>query len=1174
MPLAQPASASCPRSYEYRRDSTCGNHRVVSFSRNAGGDMLRLSELSDERLREEFEHGRSDLSTLEAINNELKARDSDDAFDLQLEVVGALTALRKTAKLSSAPRDALARWTSSYLFRRSLQSPDGRPLHCYRMSDTEYGEVRELLRGSTSRLLREDGIAASLFVVFCAEWFRREATSLFLRWDQLNSDALDTVPHSTRRRLAEIGLKFWRRDLVRSDGAREFLLTLALEGGISAHVISEGGSSWLSDYLRTLMRFALADAAAEHVRGYAHDMSWMVRVSYRQEGFIDLCCELIMKLVEWRRIADAAPSGIDPISYLDAQNPEWRSSLPIHVPPDNEKIARRLLGGLLSEKAGSIVASGITVERYLSFDGERWLPAAVLNAEGEISAAKVPGLSTSGRWKASPSGDLANFLPSQIALFEPPTDDQPTWRVRSVTPLGKLLVGLDLDRNITVNLTCGSDAVPFAWPGGAGLTSPIMSFVPDDATENSEPRKLRLVRTGSASLPSAKVYVLVPADWSAVPGEGSPTGRQWPASGRRTVHEVLGTTYFMKPGAGSDERYRVEAGKDERQESLDISGAGPSSIQTTGDLEILEGPVTFGIFGGGTSRRPKSGELRVRKPGENWMTLADRKLAAPGVYEISWRDPIADIQLERRRIAIVPAGARILGEMQSATAGRVALDLLSGWDIDISDNGVEAERRGDERFFTFAGRPRFRLHASLRPPVGRPFDVVVPLKARQASILLSDGSVVGPGQEMDITALRGAVAASPHTTALTLSARNTRSSSLQFRFSGEFPLAALKPIVEELMAPVADQDAMLELEFLGDSRTPTKLKQYRYPRPAFVDGAIVFGAEFTETPVVRMILKPEREHLLQRTSDGSYSIPEWCEGPCLVYLRDGPDVVARPLLVILPLRGPISSPLLSALAETHVPSRMARMATVLGSFEDGTLPVDDVRYLHSLACGLNGLPATAFDILKEIGRRPRALLRLLTSARSDVERQAVWALQEKLPFIWLALPTKDWQAVLSAEFEELLNALASFPGTTRNELIVGHFRNLREKFVSLEPALDLRFDQLGVASVTLPALHGALEGYIKDQRMYDDDSPYRPSQRNLVLEHLTEAAIKLPPEFDRFSVNDFEGMAVPAALAAVAAGRLTLTSQCELVIRKTLREHGRYVSSAYPHLLRFYEVRT
>lgn len=1135
---------------------------------------MRLSEFSDGKLREEFERGRESLSALETLNLELKARDSDEAFDLQLEVVRVLTALKKSSARAPSSSDTLARWTSSYLFRRSLKSPDGRALHQYRMSDSEYIEVRDLLRNSTKRLLQEDGVAASVFVVFCAEWFRREATSLFLRWDQLNFDALAAIPHSTRRRLAEVGLSFWRRELLRSEGAREFLLTLALEGGISAHVIAQGGSSWLSDYLRNVMRFALVDSAVEHVRGHAHDMSWMVRVSFRQEGFIDLCCELIMKLVEWRRTADAAPTGIDPVSYLDAQNPGWRTTLPIHVPPDNEKIARRLLGGLLSEKAGSVVASGITVERYLSYDGERWLPAALLNAEGEIPAAKIPGLSTFGRWKASPSGELANFLPSQIALFEPPTADNPTWRVRPVTPLGKLLIGLDFDRNISVNLTCGAEAVPFTWPGGSGSRSPIMSFLPENASEGSQPTKLRFVKSGSASLPAFKVYVLAPADWMAVPSEGSPTGRQWSASGKRIVHEVMGTTYFVKPGSGLDERYRVEAGKDERQESLEISGSGSSSIETMEDTEIMVGPVSVGIHAAGCVRPARAGELRVRKTGENWGELTDRRIVQPGVYEISWRDPSVDIQLEKRKIAIVPADARILGEMLNATSGKILLDRLPGWEIDITDRGVETDRRPDELLFTFSGRPRFRIEASLRPPGGQSFGVSIQLRARQASILLSDGSVAAPGQEIDVTALRGALAASPHATALTLSTRNARSSCLQFRFSGEFPLAALKPVVEELMAPMADQDAMLELEFIGDSRKPIRLKQYRYPRPAFVRGAVVFGTEFTETPVVKMILKPDHEHLLPKTSDGNCLIPDWCEGPCLVYLRDGPDVVARPLLVILPVRGQNNSPLISALAETNVPLRMAKIETVLTSFEDGKLSAPDVRFLHTLVCGLNGLPATVFDILKEIARRPRALIRLLTSTGNDVERQAVWSLQEKLPFIWLTLPTEDWRAVLASEFDSLLVALASIAESTRNELIVGHFRNLREKLVSLEPALDLRFDQLGVGSVTFPSLHRALEGYVKDQRMYDDDSPHKSSQRNLVLEHLMEAAIKLPAEFDRFSVEDFEGMAVPAALAAVAAGRLTLTSQCELVLRRTLREHGRYISSAYPHLLRFYEART
>jgi hypothetical protein len=139
--------------------------------------------------------------------------------------------------------------------------------------------------------------------------------------------------------------------------------------------------------------------------------------------------------------------------------------------------------------------------------------------------------------------------------------------------------------------------------------------------------------------------------------------------------------------------------------------------------------------------------------------------------------------------------------MRSSTLGAVVLDRLPEWDIDVIEADVEIQRQPGELHFTFNDRPRFRILGSLRPPGGKPFDVLIQLKARQASVMLSDGSVVAPGQEIDITALRGALAASPHATALTLSTRNARSNSLQFRFSGEFPLAALKPVVEVTVPP-------------------------------------------------------------------------------------------------------------------------------------------------------------------------------------------------------------------------------------------------------------------------------------------------------------------------------------------------------------------------------------
>ncbi|WFT85996.1 STY4851/ECs_5259 family protein [Rhizobium leguminosarum] len=1132
--------------------------------------MLRLSEYTDAELRVEFTRYTEDLPRLDALNRELNRRDTDEAFDLQLEVVQVLKTLRKTASVARKG-DSVGAWLKAFLLSRGISATDGRPLHQYRMTDAEYDGARSLLRMSRSRLDQDDGPAASLFVSFCAEWFRREATSFFLRWDALAPDVFGTIPHNRRRDLVEIGLDYWKRSLIKSETATEFLLTLAIEGGISAHVISEYGSSWLADYLRKLMRFALADGNRDHVRGFAGDMSNEIRISFRQDGFIDLCCELILKLVEWKQVADQGPVGVDPVSFLDAQHPDWKDSLPIYIPADGDRIARRLLSGLLVEKAGPMGGSGITVDRYLKFEGGLWRPAIFLTADGEVSSGKLPSLSGVGRWKASPSGELANYLPSHIALFEPPTEDQQKWRVRSLTSLDKLLVGISLKHTVTVNLTCGPEVVPIAWPGGAGVTSSVLSFLPTEVASDEAPKTLRLMKTGSASLPASKIYVLVPKGWKAVPSEGSELGPTWDADGDGILHEVAGTVYFLKPGAASGERYRIEAGKDARQESLNISSAGEVAIHAEDGIETLAGPVTLGILSEGAARAAVPGELLIRSLDDQWRPITDRKITAAGSYEISWRDPNADIQLERRRIAIVPSGGRIVGEMVGAQEGRIVHDRLPGWRIELLSEMAVLRKLDGEINFTVAGKPKYRIEALLHPPVGRPFKISVPMKVREAAIILADGSVVGAGQTIDVTALRGAIAASPHATTLTLSSRTDRSNSMQFRFAGEFPLAALKPAVQEMMAPMNDQDALLELEFLGETRIPIRLRKYRYSRPAMVEGAIVFSENFNAVPVAKMILQPTKEHLLQRNSNGSFALPEWCHGPCLVYLRDGPDIVARPLVVNRPMLDAPATRLQAALARTEYAELKADVGAALDDLSAGNLPSSDVRLLVEMAVNLNGMPATGFIALQELASRPKALLRLLLSAPAH-DRQSLWALQQELPFLWLALPATAWSQTLVAESDALHAALSAMPDDMRVPMIMAHLTGLREKLIEIEPALDTVFVRAGFPALEKPSLDTVLQGFVQSQRMHDDDALMKSAARNSVLEDLQRSSINLPGDFHRFSFDEFECMAAPAALAAVAAGRLNLTATTELVVRKTLREHAHFVSCAYPHLLKFYEA--
>ncbi|KQU05107.1 hypothetical protein ASG68_25775 [Rhizobium sp. Leaf453] len=1075
---------------------------------------------------------------------------------------------------AAKPNDPIVRWLSTYLFKRALRAPDGRQLHRYRMTDAEYLEAQTLLRISQAKILREDGSAGALFVVFCGEWFRRESTTLFLKWDALNLDVLINVPHDVRRRLSEVGLKYWKRPLLKFDGGREFLLSLALEGGISANVIADGGSSWLSDYLRNIMRFSLLDGTADHVKGFAHDMSWMIRKSYRQEGFVDLCAELVLTLLDWRRTVETAPAGVDPVAFLDAQSPEWKSTLPIFIPTNDEQIARRLLSGLLVEKAEAGTAgSGVCAERYLVLDGELWRPALLLKARGDIPAGKLPGVSLKGRWKAGPSGKLVDFLPSQLALFEPPTEFEKTWRIRPTATLDRMHVGFEFNQGVTVNLTCGSEVHPFVWPGGSPVVAKIMSFVAEGSVDQTAPKKLRLAKTGSASLPAPTVYVLAPADWIAITQEGTAAPETWPAAGKTVVHIVTGTTYFQKPDAAIGERYRIEAGKDERQESLALSATDTSPLQPADEIEIFEGLVTIEISSQTGVRQIRPNEVLIRQPGGSWTPVKERRLSRLGVFDISWRDPIADIQLERRRIAIVPVGARLHGRMTSATEAQIIQDNFDGWTIGLGSGDIAARNvRDGEHRLSFAGRPRYRVEAILRAPQGQPFKVSVPIKSRLASVISSDGEIVQPGQEIDVTVLRGAIAESSSKATLTLTPRNERSSSLQFSFSGEIPLSVLKPVVEELMARISDQDAVLDMDFIGDARTSIRLKRYRYPSPRYHDGLVVLDRVLPSDPVVRMILRPTEEHALKPHGEGTFALPDFCEGPCLVYVRDGPDVVSRPLLVVLPASGGDRSVLLSALFSPNTRSRTAAFTEALAEFESGSLRAEDVNYLIDLACNLNGLPAAAFDVLKVMALRPHSLLRLLFKAKDDAQRQAIWGLQDQLPFLWLALPSKAWRDTLVSEREEFERALSlvQLPPERLFELLAGHFQSLRAALLSIEPALTAVFDA-GLAQLQ-PSLDIVLMEFVRDQHLFDDETAERKVGRNPVLELLLQSSIRLPAEFKNHSVADFEGIAVPAFLAAAATGKIASSSLSDIVVRRTLREHGRYVSFAYPHLLRFYEA--
>ena len=238
------------------------------------------------------------------------------------------------------------------------------------MADGEYDLAKQILRylAREGRLAHPDDRAGALFVAYCAEWFRRESDSTFLRWDDPAPDLFPSVPYASKQQLTLHGLSYWRRDLRMNGETREFLLTVALEGGFPVRILAEGARGWLKDYLRSIMRRAIAWRVdtRDEIRAIAEEERGRMRKSYQHDDFVALCSELVESLLHLRRKAEAeSAGGIRNSALLDAKHPGWRDELPIYVPAEDEALVAELLTGLLDEKMTGLSTEGVEARRYL-----------------------------------------------------------------------------------------------------------------------------------------------------------------------------------------------------------------------------------------------------------------------------------------------------------------------------------------------------------------------------------------------------------------------------------------------------------------------------------------------------------------------------------------------------------------------------------------------------------------------------------------------------------------------------------------------------------------------------------------------------------------------------------------------------------------------------------------
>ena len=948
------------------------------------------------------------------------------AIDAALRAVGAawagplrfaVGARRRRLKVAAQPPAPAGEPLSLDAFATAygIGVPDGRRLYRYRLGDAAFERLEADLRAPRSVAGLATGTRPGLFVLWASEWFRRGYRGGGHRWADL-VDALGMAEDQAQlREITARGLAQWRRPVARSGDAREFLGSLAREGGFPTAAVEDGGRGWAQEVLKAIVAPLLSEPAAEEER--AHELASTQRRRLPQlfgdDEFVALCADLALAIVRLRREADApaAAAGIPVLAWLELNRPGWQDRLPLTTAG---RAAAVLVEGLMSVEASAGGAVGVA--RLLVREGDRWTEAVRLTLDGVIDGATMRGIDRAfGRLRAFAAGAMARYLPGELALADAPVEGETEWSLRS-SRRARAIHPLPFAAAIELDLRAGEQRVArIALPGGKPRRGALRVAVAD-----GDASALRVIGAGSGQFKAERLVLQVPADWrvdttlgetAEVFGRGSDGSVLWQVSGGAFVTDPQG------------DRFRIRCvDRDEPSPRIELIGNAAAWTTVTGDVDLFVGDVL-------AQTRPPGGKLFTRAIGaREWRPVGAR--LPVGHYDLGWRED--RLLRDRRRVAVLPGGAELrrsgaLAQPRFEVRGLGACAILPDPHAPLA-----ADAAGTEWRLRPEAQPVHRFAATVRWPDAPPLDVATDCPCA-ASIARWDGRVLAAGSRIALGELTGLVAVNAGRVQMSgeLVDRGRRVAAMTWEVVDELPLASVAPDLASLLLPTSiDAEVRIEMHD-GQGR------QWRV-RPFAVElareGAGVVASKGIVAPdaalVGRALVRPHEEvpfghySLLTDANHRPAPIPAGLAGDWLLYLRAGAVVLSRPLLH----RGESDAEPFTALGHAMAKPQGSVLAGSLNALLDAaTRPGEEgaaiVAELLALICSLRGLPPKTFQVLDLLASRPQLLARLALAATPD-QRDAVLALSDGLPFAWCAVPRAGWDAARGELFASTLAALA------------------------------------------------------------------------------------------------------------------------------------------------------
>ncbi len=803
--------------------------------------------------------------------------------------------------LPPPPAPAAAPAQTDFLGRiRTRAKTPGQPLYRYGISDEEFSTLRQMLETLHRRgaLEQANDRTAAAFVLYCAEWFRREYAGGGYSWDGPLSIGLS---HPARKALALDGLRWWGRSPRRAAHGELRLMSLALEGGFPTRLLETRENGRIAQHLARLLSQAegVGDADEEDVEALSKSMGESLG-TYNHGEFHALCAELVCAILVLKAEAQAqAPQGVPPTSWLDGARPDWRDDLPIALPGEG---ARRLLDDLVSAAAGRIAGEGACITRLLVHDSEQWLPSAVVRMAGEIDMRRTGFYPNDGRLRVRAAGALAGVLAGELGLVDPPIETDQHWLCRARGGRDfEVKINFSLDLELELRSASATNSV--IWPGGAALRGEILVFVDpagDDA--QSAPKRLAFLGQGSVRTRRKQVYCAIPPGYRVSASDGGQTIEAI-GTGPGILLYKASQSVLLTNGAG--DTYRVDVATDsDHTEHLIAEGSLLKGVEADdAGLQIFRGSPTLSVrtAAGLRAKDPPAGEITWRPLGESAWRSWPGPIAPVGQVEAVWRDGPSGVVRDRLRFVVFPSDLVISSAPTGHFKARIELSGAADWSLAMAANDQLRASGGPRRLdLEVTGQPQRRVVVELSRGGVRPVKLYVRPRYSAAALFRADGRMFSDRTPVMVDDLRGASAYGEGREQLYM--RGPAGGFARIDFDDELPLWSITEDVARLLSGGRDLDDHVDIEFGRGGNTRLTIGRYSSTIEQNAAGLVFVktgAASAHENGQRRLewfsILDP-RYHPLAEGREFAL-MPPGLYGPGVAVLREAGRIIGRPTFV-------------------------------------------------------------------------------------------------------------------------------------------------------------------------------------------------------------------------------------------------------------------------------------